>query len=322
MRIMANHNSIRLTGRWHRGNGDAITTATGGTIEIAFCGKTILLYFNTDMNMEPVPHIWICADHGANMEAVVQRVLRVEMPDDGPHHIRIIYKGAVEHQHRWHMPLMGKIHFTGYEADAPATLPPDTRPIIEFIGDSITEGQQIDAMHEFSPVLADNYTFQNDGAASYGFLTAQLLDMRPWLIGYGCLGVTHGGRGGVPKAAESYPYNFAGSPVQDFNASVIVVNLGANDRIHPAEDYTSEYRNLLSVIRKHNPSAKLIALSAFCGVYPAALREMVEQFNRETQDSVFFIDSAGWVPAEPLHPGRDAHRLIAEKLATAIRALL
>ncbi|MBR6708537.1 MAG: hypothetical protein IKL84_02535 [Clostridia bacterium] len=322
MRIMPNHESVRLTGRWHLDAAGTVTTATGGTIEIAVCGEFIELFFNTDMNMEPVPHIWIGIDGGPRVESVVQRVLRVEFSDAGPHLIRVIYKGAVESQHRWYPPLIGKLHFIGYEAGSPALLPPDGRPIIEFIGDSITEGQQIDAEHEFSPILADNYTFQNDAAASYGWQTAKLLGMCPRLIGYGCLGATHGGRGGVPIASEAYPYNFSGSPVSSFDASVIVVNLGANDRNRSEEEYIREYRSLLAVIRQHNPAAKLVVLSAFCVVYPAALRAMVDAVNRETGDSIVFLDSAGWVPPEPLHPGRDAHRHIAEKLAAALRPLL
>ena len=322
MRIIPSHESVRLTGRFHIDAAGAVTTATGGSIEIAFRGDFILLYFNTDMDMCPVPHLWIETEDGTKTEAVIQRVLRVEFARNTAHRIRVIFKGAVETQHRWYPPLTAKMHFVGYEADAPDILPRDDRPIIEFIGDSITEGQQIDAMHEFSPVLADNYTFQNDATATYGYLTAKLLNMRPRLIGYGCLGATHGGRGGVPIASESYPFNYAGSPVQQFDASVIVVNLGANDRIFPEERYISEYRNLLSVIRKHNPKAKLVVLSAFCGVYPDALRRMVEAFNTETQGSVFFIDSTDWVPPEPLHPERDAHRLIAERLAKALRNLL
>ena len=59
----------------------------------------------------------------------------------------------------------------------------------------------------------------------------------------------------------------------------------------------------------------MVVLSAFCGVYPEALSEMVQSVNKETNDSLIFIDTTGWIPEEPLHPGRAAHRLIAEKLA-------
>lgn len=63
---------------------------------------------------------------------------------EGPHTVRVIYKGAVEQQARWRAPLVGRIAFLGLEARREAVLEKDTRPVIEFVGDSITEGVLID----------------------------------------------------------------------------------------------------------------------------------------------------------------------------------
>jgi len=322
MQIEVRDAAIRFTGRWEIGEKAATTTAPGGMIEIAFKGTAAVLYFDMEMNMPPYPHVWISVDDGAKIEAALSHVLRVEAPDDGNHVIRVIYKGAVEIQHRWYQPLIGKLRFTGVEADAPGVLPEDPRKIIEFIGDSITEGVLIDAMYEFEQFNQNNRPNQDDSTATYAYLTAMELGMKPVIMGYGAVGVTRGGCGSVPKASEAYPYNFNGSPAKAQNPELIVINHGANDRRMPVELYISEYKTLLEVVREVNPDAKIVVLSAFCGVYPAELRALVEAFNRERGDAVYFIDSTGWIPEEPLHPLRDGHQIVAQHLTHALREIL
>ena len=63
-------------------------------------------------------------------------------------------------------------------------------------------------------------------------------------------------------------------------------------------------------------------LSAFCGVFPAELKAMVEEFNKENNDNVYFIDSAGWIPEEPLHPLRDGHKIVSEHLTEELKKIL
>ena len=51
------------------------------------------------------------------------------------------------------------------------------------------------------------------------------------------------------------------------------------------------------------------------------LPDFVEKFNIENKDDVRYISSHGWVPLEPLHPLRDGHRLIGEKLTEEFKKL-
>ncbi len=313
--------AIRFTGRWDINENAATTTAPGGMIEIAFEGTAAVLHFDMEMHMHPYPHIWISLDDGAKIEAALSHVLRVEAPMSGNHVIRVIYKSAVEAQHRWYQPLIGRLRFKGAETEKAGTLPADNRKIIEFIGDSITEGVVVDE-YNFEQFNQNNRPNQDDATATYAYLTAMQLGMRPVIMGYGAVGVTKSGQGSVPKAAEAYPYNFDGSPAKAQNPDLIVINHGANDRGKPAKLYTAEYRKLLQVVREINPNAKIVVLSAFCGVYPAELQEMVETYNRETGDTVHFIDSAGWIPAEPLHPLRDGHSIVARHLTEELQKIL
>ena len=314
--------AIRFTGRWDTNGDCAITTAPGGMIEVAYKGKAAVLKFNTEMNMQPYPHLWIQVDGGAKVETAVDRVIRIEAPEDGNHVIKVIYKSAVEIQHRWYGPLIGKLCFTGAEVyGEEGELPEDNRKIIEFIGDSITEGVLIDEFYHFDQYDQFNRPVQDDSTATYAYLTAMALGMKPVIMGYGAVGVTHGGCGSVPKAADAYPYNFAGSKAKAQGSDIIVINHGANDAWGTEEAYISEYKNLLDVVRKVNPESKIVVLSAFYGVYPEALKALVEKYNAENGDSIKFIDTKGWIPKEPLHPLRDGHRIVAENLTRELKRI-
>lgn len=314
--------AIRFTGRWDTNGDCAITTAPGGMIEVAYKGKAAVLKFNTEMNMQPYPHLWIQVDGGAKVETAVDRVIRIEAPEDGNHVIKVIYKSAVEIQHRWYGPLIGKLCFTGAEVyGEEGELPEDNRKIIEFIGDSITEGVLIDEFYHFEQYDQFNRPVQDDSTATYAYLTAMALGMKPVIMGYGAVGVTHGGCGSVPKAADAYPYNFAGSKAKAQGSDIIVINHGANDAWGTEEAYISEYKNLLDVVRKVNPESKIVVLSAFYGVYPEALKALVEKYNSENGDSIKFIDTKGWIPKEPLHPLRDGHRIVAENLTRELKRI-
>lgn len=322
MYLKADNEAIRYTGRWGKVGDAYVTTAPGGMIEIAYSGVAAVLHFDVDFCAAPFPHVWISLDNGAKIEAPLDRVIRIEAPENGEHLIKVVYKGAVEQHHRWYSPLVGKLALKGVDVDAPAVLPEDNRKVIEFIGDSITEGVLIDAFYNFEKIDQYNRPNQDDSTATYAYLTAEALGMKPVIMGYGATGVCGGGCGAVPRAAEAYPYNFAGSPAKAQGAEIIVINHGANDRGATDEEYAFRYEEFLKLVREINPDSKIVALSAFCGSHPEALKATVERFNKENGDNVYFVDSKGWIPLEPLHPLRDGHKIVAEHLTAELKKLL
>ena len=98
----------------------------------------------------------------------------------------------------------------------------------------------------------------------------------------------------------------------------IVVNHGANDRRNP-DTYLPRYASLFDVLRKYNPDATIVSISAFCGAYHKELGEMIAKYNAENGCNIIYIDTAGWVPEEPLHPTRKSHTLIASKVVSILR---
>lgn len=322
MKICFNDEKIVYTGRWGMTENAAVTTAAGSYFDFRFTGDTAVVSFDVTLSAHPLSHVYISVDGGPRVEATIDHFMHVGAPF-GTHDVRVIVKSIVEGAHaRWFAPLSSKASLLSVEADSLEAPAADTRRTVEFVGDSITEGILIDPK---KTPLEDGglcRVYQDDATATYAWLTAEKLGLRPFIMGYGAVGITHGGSGAVPKVYDAYPFCFDGMPKPDVSADYIVVNHGANDRRAKAEDYTEGYAEFLALLRKLNPISKIVVLSAFCGVYPAELRERVERFNAETGDSVGFIDSAGWVPAEPLHPLRDGHKIIAERLAAELRGFL
>ena len=317
-------NSVRYTGRWAKKENAAVTTAPGAILEIAFIGKECVLIFDTSMNYEPFPHIYIQLDNGTKTETRIEHYIRVEAQSSGNHILKIYFKCAMEDQQRWYEPLTAKITFTGAEADGEGTLPEDNRKIIEFIGDSITEGTWVD---EHRMPYGDrrnhrNMAFQNDSTATYAYLTAEALGMKPHIMGYGSVGITKGGGGGVPKVIEAYPFYFHNTPVEPSGAEIIVINHGANDYMATAEEYTEGYTKFLEIVRKINPNAKILSVSAFMERYNDELEKAVKEYNANKNDNVFFINSKGWIPPEPIHPTREGHKKVSVKLTEKIKEFL
>ena len=310
---------IRYTGRWNVSETEAVSTANGSYVEFAYSGECAVIEFGIDGCTVPFPRVYISVDGGADIEVPLDKFIRISA-EDGGHTVRIVLKGSVELQNRWLHPLESKTSVRSLEADAFLPLPEDKRPTIEFLGDSITEGISIDVERRFTHYGGSrDMVFWDDSTAGYAWLTAKALGFRPIIMGYGCLGTTQGGAGNLPDACEAYPYYSDGCPMESPNADVIVINHGTNDRRADRETFYCQYRRFLEIVRTRNPNAKMIALTPFCGALADEIREIVEAFNRDTGDDVFYINTTGWIAPEPLHPTREGHKTAARNLAEIIR---
>ena len=329
MNVPYTHESVRLTGRWDTSTPYCATaTTTGAYVEFAFAGKMALAKFDVISNAEPRLHLWVQLDGGAMVETPVDSYIRVIAKEEGEHICRIIYKGGTELDRRWYQPLTAKVSFIGVQTEQPIKIPDDARKTIEFVGDSITEGVLIDTDFHSGNEAQSTYIdavmrcYQDDVCATYAWLTAEALDLRPIFMGYGAVGVTRAGCGNVPEAPKSYLYNYDNSPITHKNADYILINHGANDRANGVERYLEKYAELLDVIRAHNPNSTIISLSAFCGAFHEQLGEMIARYNEENGSHVHYIDSNGWIPVEPLHPLRDGHRTVAEHLVSRLKEIV
>lgn len=322
--------AVRYTGRWVKREDAAITTAPGAYFEIAFNGTWCDLRFDMSLYSEPFPHLYIQVDGGAKIDARIAHYMRIEAPDDGNHIVTVYFKNTMEDLQRWYEPLVARVAFIGAEADGEGVLPPDNRKIIQFLGDSITEGTWVDIERtaygatdgDDDPGNHRNMEYENDATATYAYLTAKALNMRPYIMGYGCLGLVRPANGGVPPAGKSYPYYFNGYPIEKDIPDILVINYGANDARYTMEEYIKAYSEFLPLAREINPTAKIVVMSAFMGVHPEEVGKMVEKYNSDYNDDVLFVDSTGWIPRNPVHPPREGHRVISEHLSAILKEKL
>lgn len=337
MMIPWNHESVRLTGRWSRPLPEdtdthrhvqplecAVTTAPGSYFEAAFTGSWAKLLFFMEQAQQPYPHLWISVDGGARVEVTLDRYIRIAAQGEGPHTVCVIYKGGMEQLQRWHLPLTGSVSFLGLEAEGAAALAPDERPLVEFTGDSITEGVLID--DDYAPEHDYRYDqlnrpWQDDVCATYAYLAAEKLNVRAMFQAYGAAGMTRSGCGGVPRAGLQYPLVFEDMPYRGEKPDVVVINHGTNDRKNSAEEFCARYEEYLSLVRRANPDVKIVCAIPMIGAYKAEITEIAER-RRAAGEKIWLADLSGILPDEPLHPLRPGHAAVVDRLTAALQQAL
>ncbi len=313
--------SVSYTGRWEVTEKYAAATACGSSFTVSFKGESAVLMFDVSRCEAPFPHIYVSVDGGAMSECVIDSLIRVRC-GAGRHVLKVMLKSSLETQNRWSSPIASAV-FLGCADTEPGAPEKDTRPVIEFAGDSVTEGSSVfpEYICHNDERWLENLVWTNDVCASYSYKTSKLLNMRGVFMGYGSTGVTVSGGGGVPRAAEAYPFVREGVRYAQ-RADIVVLNYGANDRSAEKDRFMSCYRELLHAVSSHNPRAALFAVSPFCGAFVDEISSVVESYNRENASNVRFVDASHWIPHEPLHPSEESHRTAAERLSEIIRGTL
>ncbi len=333
MFIPWNSPSVRLTGRWSRLESDVTdyhifnkptaaytaATAPGSYFEAAFTGERALLKFDMRFMTGPVPHLWVSVDGGARAEVPLDRYLAVEADGEGVHVVKVFYKGAMEMLSRWHSPLTAAVCFLGYDAEGAGELPPDTRPLMEALGDSITEGVLLDMDYDTVPpykIDQFNRPYQDDNLATYPQVAAGILDFRCMSQAYGATGLTREGCGAVPRAGLTYPYVFEHVEYTGEAPDYVIVNHGTKDFAAPKDEFLMRYKEYVELIHSRAPGAQIVILTPFNGAHWDDLHEFYTDCGLSC---VHFISTKGWLPKEPLHPVRQSHRLAGELLAEAMK---
>ena len=218
----------------------------------------------------------------------------------------------------------GEFEFKGLVLDPNArTLPTPVRPLIEFIGDSITTGggQTLPATVNYAWMSAETLGCDHTQIA---------FSARALTTGYGCAG---------DKAGLDTQYfrlknfNHLGDtpPVLwdfSYTPQVIVINLGQNDQCggEPDAIFTASYVGFVRKLRAKFPRSQVVALRPFGGPYEAAIRRAVETLNTDGDARVRFLDTTGWLDkadfVDGVHPTEAGHTKVALRLAPLLRPLL
>ena len=205
------------------------------------------------------------------------------------------------------------------------TKPPLPRPIIEFIGDSITWGTGPKGLWTV------NHTWL--AAEALGCDHTQVAQSaRALTSGYGCADE----KTGMDKQyfmLKNFGYATEQPPVPwDFSAytpQIVVINLGQNDACgnEPDDIFTASYIQFLKNIRAKFPKAQIVALRMFGGGhFGDDTRKAVDGLNAGGDARVHFVDTAGWLEradfVDGVHPNDAGNLKAATRLAPLLKPLL
>ena len=324
---------IQLWGRWDLRAADttgAVTVNTGSTIIARFEGTGLSFHFDTSRYPEQFPTLWIQVDEGEWREVVPAPSLGAskEPLPPGQHTARVVVKGFREWERRWDDPDTS-IVFTGITPAKDARLvdpPPRPGRLIEYLGDSITEGVLVLNTGPRESWKRENWPRYSDGRRTWAYQSALLAGAEPRTVGFGRLGVTIQANGGVPPAMYSVDSVYAGAPLdRTRRPDTVVINLGSNDRRASPEHFGAAYRAYLDAVRRTYPEALLLCLRPFNGSHAESIESAVRSRNASGDGNVRYVDTTGWLDAEKhttdgVHLNLDGNRIAAEKLAPILAA--
>ena len=323
--VPAGSTRIRFEGRWHleSSDGPAVTVNTGSLFRLRFTGESCRLLFDTRRDVPPEPHLWMRLDNDAWREISVIAEVDLTARGTSPHTLQVIFKGADERQSRWDPPLEAHVTFVGLTLAPGGRLldPPDEPSLsIEFLGDSITEGVFVNGTGEARPEV-------DDARRTYAFQTGEALKAYFRIVGFGLIGITRPGNGGVPDALEAFPYAYGGQLKDRFQPRLCVINLGTNDAAADSALFSARYAAYLRLIRADYPEALLVCMRPFNGAHADDIRRTVQQRRADGDPRAFYVDTTAWIdPArdtiDGLHPNAAGHTRAAQRLTSALRALL
>ncbi len=312
----------RLTfmGHWGHTANAAITVNSGSELTFRFTGHTLRGLFDTSTITMP-SQIYVSVD-GA--EPTLYKVDGDQI-DFTPtplsgwlHTAQIDVKDVDEYENRWILPLQSGVVLTGFELDPLATVLP-AAPLghlrLEFYGDSITEG----VMARCAVLGVDCA----DGTVDYAHLTGQAFHANFNQVGFGKQGIIQPGHGNVGTAAQSFGWNFQGSPAP-FRPDAVVVNQGTNDGPFPSTDFRPGYLAYLQEIRAADPRAWIFAMRPFGGYHADDIAWAVQQM---ADPKTVYVDTTGWLSVAAgdfngtAHPNVQGHRKAADHLIAVMAAV-
>jgi lysophospholipase L1-like esterase len=318
---------IHYYGRWNRAvAGRAITVNTGSHVEATFEGTGLVARFDTALNEAGGrPTLAWRIDGGAWSEAeIAASVMLATGVTSGKHEVLLMVRGLDENRSRWRPPLVSSVTFLGLDVTGGILLTTarPNRKKLEFLGDSITEGVLVQPSRPGKSTSA----WRTDGRTAYASQTAMLLGADWRQVGFGAQGLTRGGNGGVPAAGSAFNFIYDNVPRDRWQADLVIINQGTNDRGEAAEVVQQAMAQYLVLVRAAYPAAHIAVLRPFVGVFATGFRAAVQARIDGGDARVSFIDTGGWLVAsdytDGVHPNVQGSGKIRDRLAPILMKLL
>ena len=306
-------------GRWFEKEIDGVShmvTVTDGSLFYFLTDKATSFDVNFTVITEKETPYFAYSIDGATPVRQLITDKTVALPDDKPHTVRIIADCMNAGEDKW----VGERGFALKDVTVPeggeihGIKPKDK--IIFYFGDSITEG--INALG-----VGSQY---NSATNSYSWLCSEALGAAHYSVGYSGTGITRG-------IAEGKSFDHFASAVDHLSRDrlvsdgikpdVIVINHGCND-VEMSTDANLFKNNLLAGIEKLNtmyPDTPIYYVVPFDQKWSLKLGIILRNC-----ENVTIIQTAGWATADTytdgIHPSADGAKLLAEKLAAALKEQL
>lgn len=292
--------NVAYVGRWNISSSMALPLWSGAYIQTSFTGTTLKVKARNAVSM--YVSIDGHSDVGySNVSGTVN--LTPQRLAAGTHTARIEYRS-------------GDMVFEGLVLDAGAHTVSPALPstLLEFVGDSITDGYN-------TPRLAVD---------AYGWKVGEMLHVRHTQIaraGY-CLVAQSGC---VGQSTQFFDSDSTGNVAWDFSryqANAVIINLGTNDHDHGVSSSTfqSAYTSFLGNIRAKYPNAVIFVMETFKQYYITQTKAAVAARNNAGDSKVYYVDTTGWLSSadysDGTHPTPQGHTIVADHLAPIISAKL
>jgi hypothetical protein len=319
--VRPNDPRLSYMGHWGHPANAAITVNSGSELSFRFTGHTLRARFDTSSMTVP-SQIYVSIDRAAPTLYKVDRddIDLTPVPLSGHVHImQLDVKDVDEYENRWILPLQSGVVLTGFDLDGGATVLPSAPRSslhLEFLGDSITEG-----VLALCPTLGVDCA---DGTVDYANLTGRAFHANFNQVGFGKQGIIQPGHGNVGTAAQSFGWNYQGSPADPrFRPDAVVINEGTNDSPYSSDDFRPGYLAYLQEIRQADPRAWIFAMRPFGGFHADDIAWAARQLH---DPKLVYVDTTGWLSVAAgdydgtTHPNIQGHRKAAARLVTVISA--
>jgi len=259
------------------------------------------------------PYISVSIDGGSWNRMIITPNLQIASGLSlNEHTVRIVVSGLMEHEDKW---IQGNgIAFKGLSVAVGGLIypiKPQNRYGV-FFGDSITEGINV------LGVTANSDS--NCAEKAFPFVTSNLLDVAPLIVGFGGSGLTVGGSGGVPKAVDVIDWTISGIQENAQEPDFIVINHGTNDSGTPAATYKAALVEFINRIKIKYPAIPIFVMQPFLGYYGTSIVDVISAYN----NNVFFVDTTGWgvTYSDSAHPNTLGGITAGTKLSEIIKEKL
>lgn len=198
---------------------------------------------------------------------------------------------------------------TAIELDQGQLQPAAPRPVIDFIGDSITAGCWVTGKHA-------SYDYRPE--SNYAGICTDLLGVDSVRIAYSAGGVLRPATGGVPTADQFLPKIDAATNWTPNQPDLVVINLGVNDRRFPLAQFKAAFDLFMQQVQLTFPQTRVAVMIPFSQTFADEIRLIVKQHH------CLIVETAGWCQSftDGLHPDQIGATTGGQQLAKFLRPLL